>query len=263
MDACSASRSLCVLRSDEGCPAGCSTHAVLSTSHGPRYHGGANCSGGSHLCVPDYWQAGTSLLYFGGPNGSAVGKDDASVLRRGSGDPLLCADACLSSLACRFAFFRWDDGACYLLSQPAPPMIQTWVGASLMYPTDVGGITFRKDASTLPGPPTLPPSPPSPPPTPPPLLPPPPYPPSLPPAPPAAPGPISPLASCWFFYPSGCSKDGIRSGAWVRDWWGEANMNANTHAGCIARKADKHTWCGVDDVVGRFVCGGTGSAACP
>ena len=37
-------------------------------------------------------------------------------------------------------------------------------------------------------------------------------------------------------------------------------MNANTHAGCIARKADKHTWCGVDDVVGRFVCGGTGSA---
>lgn len=89
-------------------------------------------------------------MYFG-PDGTTVQQNDPSVLKRANGDPVRCADACAASNACRFAFYKYDDGACYLISLLEPAMISTWVGAyPTSFPMDTGGITFRKDASTLP-----------------------------------------------------------------------------------------------------------------
>ena len=168
-----------------------------------------------------------------------VSSGDSSVLKGSTADPLYCSAACSAASSCRYAFFRYQTGACYLQDADAVPgthMITTWVGQNVV---TEGGVTFRKY-----------------------LDPPPPLPPSPPPPPPPTPAPTTPVASCWFFYPSGCSKDGIQSGVWDRDWWGESNANADTYAGCMTREGQKHTWCETTDIVGHFVCG-TGEAACP
>ena len=222
---------MCVFDDSTGCPSGCSVNVPLGSS-GERYHGGSSCSSGSGICTIDFWKD-SSASYFGSPDGATVTASDPSVLKGAAGNAVYCSAACLASTTCRFAFFRYHTGACYLQGDSAVPgqhMITTWVGQNGL---SEGGVTFRK---YLDPPPPSPPTPPLPP-----------------PAPPPTPAPTSPGSSCWFFYPSGCSKDGISSHVWVRDWWGEANANADTLEGCTARQAAKRSWCGFEDIYGHFV----------
>ena len=89
----------------------------------------------------------------------------------------------------------------------------------------------------------------SPPPLPPPPPPPPkPPPPPPPPKPPAKPAPTTPARSCWVLMPDGCTAQpdaGTPVNSWVRDTYGEENMNAATPQGCAARIDGYNSWCAI------------------
>ena len=74
-------------------------------------------------------------------------------------------------------------------------------------------------------------------------------------------GAAAPYASCWHYYPDGCT---CATGAdancnpeaadtWFRDTWGEQNSNADTYAGCASRAGGKNSWCGIANTLFHFV----------
>ena len=139
-DPCSSSNLVCLLQSDTGCPSGCSASAQISPE--PRFHGGATCSGGDHICTIYYWGSYTKLYFtLGGGQQSA---DSPAVLKKASADPLLCAEACLAEPSCTGAFFRFWSGECFVATAASPGagnMMSTWVGQDA---ATQGGVTFVK-----------------------------------------------------------------------------------------------------------------------
>ena len=181
----------------------------------------------------NFW-ADNNPVYFG--SSGTVASSDAAVLKRETADPVRCAEACEADTSCRFAFLRYDSGACYLQGA-TDSRITTWVGNSI---TAEGGITFQKYLDPPP------PSPPTPPPAAPPA--PPPQEPSIP------PGPTSPVGSCWHWFPSGCpsGNGAAASEYWQLDSWGPDNGYPGK-VGCTDRVTGQNSWCGVTDILSHFI----------